>query len=227
MISIVLIRPEVAGNVGAVARAMSNFGFSKLVIINPVCDIKSKECLDRAKHAKNIILNAKIGNEKLLEEFDYVIATTSQLGTDYNIPRSPLTPNQFAKKINSSKTAIIFGPEGQGLTNKEILNCDFVVIIPTSPQKPVMNLSHSVAVILYEIFIASKEKKQGDHIAPVSKKEKEHLLKLINKVVEQTDFKTAQEKETQRRLWKRIVGKALLTKREAFALFGFFRKIEK
>ncbi|TAL57830.1 MAG: RNA methyltransferase, partial [Nanoarchaeota archaeon] len=82
MISIVLIRPEVAGNVGAVARAMSNFGFSKLVIINPVCDIKSKECLDRAKHAKNIILNAKIGNEKLLEEFDYVIATTSQLGTD-------------------------------------------------------------------------------------------------------------------------------------------------
>ncbi len=230
MIHIVLKRPEVAGNIGAVVRVMSNFGFSKLVIINPKCDILSKESLDRAKHAKNILKSAKIGGEELLASFDYIIGTTSQLGTDYNIPRSPLTPRQLAEKLSKIKgrnIALVFGPEGQGLSNKEILQFDFIVNIPAVPGKQVMNLSHAAAIILYEIFISSSERKHGEHILPASKKEKEHLLLLINRIIDNATFRTPQEKETQRRIWKRIVGKSLLTKREAFALFGFLRKFEK
>ncbi len=230
MITIVLFRPEVAGNVGAIARAMSNFGFESLAIVSPKCDVHSKEALDRAKHAKKILLNAKITDEKIISSFDYCIGTTGILGTDYNIPRSPIKPKDIAKKIAKLKKtniALVFGPEGQGLTNQEILDCDFIVTIPTNPKQPIMNLSHAVSVILYELYSASTSPKQGDAIAPVSKTEKEHLLKLINKIISKESFNTPTEKETQRRIWKRIIGKSFLTKREAFALFGFFRRFEK
>ena len=230
MIHIVLKRPEVAGNVGAIARVMSNFGFSKLIVINPKCVINSKEAQDRAKHAKNILKSAKIGGEELLDDFDYVIGTTAQIGRDYNIPRSPVLPKELANKLSEIKgrnVAIVFGPEGQGLSNTEILKCDFIVTIPSIPGKQVMNLSHAVAIILYEIFTASKEKKHSDHILPATKSEKDHLLALVNKLIGQVTFRTPKEKETQKKLWKKIVGKSLLTKREAYALFGFLRKFEK
>ena len=230
MIHVVLKRPEVAGNVGATARVMSNFGFSKLIVINPKCDLNSKEAQDRAKHAKAILKSAKIGGEELLDDFDYIIGTTAQLGTDYNIPRSPLAPKELATKLSKIKgrnVAVVFGPEGQGLSNKEILKCDFTVTIPAVPGKQVMNLSHAAAIILFEVFAVSKEIKHSDHILPATKKEKEYLLSLVDKLIGQVTFRTPREKETQKRLWKKIVGKSFLTKREAYALFGFLRKFEK
>ncbi len=230
MINIVLVRPEVAGNVGAIARVMANFGFSKLVIIDPKCDILGKEAQDRAKHAKSILKKAKIGGDELLESFDYKIGTTGRLGTDYNLLRSPLSPSEYAQKMSGIKrrnVAIIFGPEGQGLSNEFLRCCDFTVTIPTSPRQPIMNLSHAVSLVLYELFLVSSAKKQGSHIAPIGKKEKEHLLKLIYAAIERTPAKTAGEQETQRKLWARIVGKSMLTSREAAALFGFFRRFEK
>jgi len=229
MISIILLEPKKPGNVGAVARVMKNFNFSDLVLINPKCDIKSKEAVDRAVHAKNIIENAKIKNISYLKNFDYLVATTGKLGTDYNIPRSPITPAQLAdklSKIKKVKIGLLFGPESYGLSNKLILQCDFVVTIPSSLKYPTLNLSHSVGIILYELFQKSKERKQGEQIIPMAKKEKEHLLKIIYNKLDKMHFTTKEKKETQKLIWKRILGKAMLTKREAFALFGFFRKIK-
>ena len=225
MIEVVLSKPEHPGNVGAVARSMSNFGFSRLVILSPNCDINSDEAMNRAKHAKKILQNAKVSDKKILDKYDYVIATTGQLGTDYNIPRSPINPKQLAKMNLGKKIALLFGPEGQGLTNEEIQKCDFIVTIPSNPKYPILNLSHAVTILLYEIFSASKSKKQGDQIKPVSKKEKDHLLKLINSKLDKMEFQTPTDRQTQKIVWKKLVGKSMLTKREAYALFGFFRRV--
>lgn len=228
MISIILIQPENPGNVGAVARVMRNFDFSNLIIINPKCDIKSREALDRASHAKNILLKAKIKTLSYLKNFDYLIATTAILGTDYNIPRSPITPKQFAEKISkikNRKIGILFGPESSGLSNKLILQCDFIVTIPSSINYSTLNLSHSVGIILYELFQKSKARKQGEQIIPMTGKEKEHLLKIIYAKLDKMHFSTKEKRNTQKLIWKRILGKSMLTKREAFSLFGFFRKI--
>ena len=229
MISIILLEPKKPGNVGAVARVIKNFDFFDLIVINPQCDIKSKEAMDRSAHAKNILENAKIEHISYLKNFDYIIATTSKLGTDYNIPRSPITPAQLADKLSKTKNrkiGIIFGPEGTGLSNELINICDFIVTIPSSIKYPTLNVSHSVGIILYELFQKSREKKQGEQIIPVSKKEKEHLLKIIYNKLDKMHFATKEKKETQKLIWKRILGKSMLTKREAFALFGFFRKLK-
>jgi len=226
MIYVVLIEPKTSGNIGAVARAMMNFGLKNLVIVNPKCDHLSMEAIKRAKHAKPILKKSKIVEKSHLRKFDYIIGTTSKLGRDYNIPRSPLVPEELAEKLKSKKgkIAILFGREDSGLTDKEILGCDFVVNIPSSKYSA-LNISHAASIIFYELFKKQGEKQLAKNIPIATKKEKKIILRLLNKKLEQMPFETAQKRETQKRLWKRILGKSMLTKREAFALLGFLRKL--
>lgn len=230
MISVVLVEPENAGNVGAITRVMKNFGFSSLILINPKCDIKSSECIARAKWAQDILKKVKIA--KKIPRFDYRIATTSQLGTDYNIPRSPVYPEQLAEKISKinlkkARVGLLFGREGIGLTNKEIQESDFIVTIPSSKKYPTLNLSHSVAVVLYELHKKIGKQRIGEQIIAVGEQEKKQIMKMFNKIFNQLEFKTKENKETQRKVWRRIIGKSFMTKREAYAVMGFLRKLIK
>jgi len=217
-------------NCGAIARATANFDLENLIFLNPQCNHKGKDAIKYSKHAKELLKKAAILKKfKDLKKFDYVIGTTSMLGTDYNIPRSPLNPEQLRdliKKSKNKKIAIIIGREGEGLSNEEIKQCDFVVTIPTSKKYPTMNVSHATAIILYEISKITKENNIGNNIPLAGKNEKDALLKIIDKNLDKLNFKTEQNKETQRIIWKRLIGKSFLTKREAHALFGFFKKLK-
>tara|TARA_Y100000034_G_scaffold136940_1_gene217415 strand:+ start:7752 stop:8447 length:696 start_codon:yes stop_codon:yes gene_type:complete len=229
MISIVLVEPEIAGNIGAVCRTMKNFDFSNLVIVNTKCDCKSTEVKNRAKHAQDILRKAKL--VKRIPKFDYVIGTTAKLGSDYNVNRLPLLPEQLAKKLamlgNKIKIGILFGREGIGLTNKEIEKCDLIVTIPSSKTYPTLNLSHSVAVVLYELFKVSGKETKLDRINPAQDVDKKQILKMLNKILGGLKFSTKEKKSTQKLVWKRIINKAFLTKREAFVVMGLFRKLIK
>jgi len=227
MISIILVEPQTEGNIGAVARVMKNFDFKDLVLINPKADHLAREALDRATHAKTILKKAKVKDFSYLSRFDYLIGTTSMIGSDYNIPRSPLTSQQLAEKISKvkGKIGLLIGRESTGLNNEEIKKCDFVVAIPASKKYPTMNVSHAVSIILYELFKKLGKGKINEHINFATKKDKEIILKSINKVLDKIEFSTKEKKETQKIVWKRTIGKGLLTKREAFALIGFFKKL--
>lgn len=221
------MEPENEGNVGAIARVMKNFGFKNLVLINPKTEI-TEITKARAKHAQDILNNVKIKDSSFLKTMDTLIGTTAKVGTDYNIPRSPLTPKEMAKKITiKKKTGILIGREGIGLTNEEIRGCDFTVTIPTSKKYFTLNISHALGIILYEIFQQNETKTSISNIEPASKKEKNVLSGQIHKILDKLTFTTVDKVETQRRVWKRFIGKAMLTKREAFALIGFFKKIMK
>lgn len=225
MVSIALIEPKTPGNIGAVARCMKNFNFKDLILVNPKCDHNSKESLDRASHAKDILKKARtLSFKELLSEFDYVIGTSSIIGTDYNIPRSPVPLDKL--KIKNSKTVMVFGREESGLNNREIIECDFIVTIPSSKSYPALNLSHAVAITLYELSKSSRDNKNNSQINPASKNDKDVLLTIIYNSLNKLDFITSKKRETQRKLWKRVVGKAFMTRREIFALCGYFRKIK-
>ncbi len=229
MISVVLVEPEISGNVGAICRIMKNFDFDKLVIVNPKCDCKSTEVKNRAKHAQDILRKAKF--VKRIPKFDYVIGTTAKLGSDYNVNRLPLLPEQLAPKLikltNKVSVGLIFGREGIGLTNEEIEKCDMIVTIPSSKKYPTLNLSHSVAVILYEIFRLQKKETKLDRINPAQDVDKKQIMKMLNKILSGLEFSTKEKKQTQKLVWKRIFNKAFLTKREAFVVMGLLRKLMK
>ena len=226
MVIVILIEPLTEGNVGAIARVMKNFELKELVLINPKCNHLGLDAVSRAKHGKDILRKAKVKKFNYLKSFDYLIGTTAMLGSDYNIPRSPITPEQMAGKLSKGKVGIVFGRESSGLTNKEVQMCDFVVTIPCSKKYPTLNLSHAAAILFYELFRKVGSEGVGEHIAMASKKEKEVILSSVDDVLNKLEWQTKEKKDTQKIIWKRIVGKSFLTKREAFALIGFFKKLK-
>lgn len=228
MIDIILMEIEHPGNLGAVARVMANFGMQNLVLIDPKCSKDDEEAKNRAKHAQDILKNAKVVGKDALEKYDYVAATTSKLGKDYNIPRSPITPRQFAEKINGADTKIglLIGREGIGLTNEEIKKADIVVSIPAAANYPALNISQACAVLFYEIYQTIGENKNTDPFKPASKIEKDQLMKELDEIIDSVEFSTEDKKETQRKVWKRLISKSMMTKREAFALFGLLKKLK-
>lgn len=219
MISVILIEPSKSGNVGAVCRVMKNFGFSKLILVNPKCNHLSQTSKNRAKWAQEILNKAKV--VKKISKFDTLVATTAKIGTDYNIPRSPITPKQLSS-IAKGNIGLIFGRESSGLTNEEILQADFVVTIPASEKYPVMNLSHSVAILLYEL----SQEDHTAHIQLATKTEKQQIMKMLKSKLNKMDFSTKEKKQTQIKVFKRIINKSFLTKREAYALMGFLKKLK-
>ncbi|HII15761.1 MAG TPA: TrmJ/YjtD family RNA methyltransferase, partial [Nanoarchaeota archaeon] len=216
-------------NCGSLARAMANFGFGKLVFLNPKCDFKGKEAIMHAKHAKSILLKAEtIGSfREALSSFNTVIGTTAMVGNDYNIPRCPVSPEELASMLpggSAGKAAIIIGREGEGMSNDEIAKCDFVVTIPASKKYPTMNVSHAAAIIMYELSKHSAIQKAGKGINQATRKEKDVIMRLLDDAMGKMQFSTEEKKETQRQVWRRMVGKGMLTRREAFALCGFLKK---
>ena len=232
MIELILIEPESPENLGSIARVMKNFAFSKLTLINPKIKKDNEKALIVAKHAKDILRKAKIENFSYLKKFDYLIGTTAILGTDYNIPRNPISPEQLSEKLSEVNykrlnMGILIGREGTGLKNDEINLCDILVTIPASIKYPTLNISHAASIILYKIFKKFEENSSISHIKFATKKEKEIIMQYLDKILGKIEFATKERKITQRRVWKRVFGKAMLTKREAFTIMGLFRKLLK
>lgn len=231
MISIILLEPRKQENIGSVARVMKNFAFDNLILIKPKCKIGVK-AFKVAKHGKDVLKKTKIKDFSYLKKLDYIIGTTAILGTDYNIPRNTISAEQLASKIakidyKKTKIGILIGREGTGLNNNEINLCDILVTIPASKKYPTFNVSHALAIILYEIFKKLNVEKSNSHINFATKKEKEIILRYINDILSDMEFSTKEKKDTQKKVWKRVIGKAMLTKREAFAVMGFLRKFKK
>jgi len=213
MTDIALFEPECSGNIGAVARVMKNFGFRNLVLVNQKAQLDD-EAYARAKHASDVLKRAKA--VKRLGKYRMVVGTTAKIGTDYNVNRSPILPSDLPRKLPAN-SAILFGREGSGLTNEELQACDVIVSIPAASKYPTLNISHAVAIVLYELSKASHKR-----LEPASKKDIEVLFSMIDKAVELSG-----KAHIHKTIWKRVIGKSSLTKREAFYLIGFFRQLGK
>lgn len=228
MIYVVLIEPETAGNVGAVARVMSNFGFENLVLINPKCDYLSSEAIARSKHGSDILKKALIKDMQFLNELDVKIATSSKVGGPRNVFRTPVDVRNVGTLIPKDanlKIGLIFGRESIGLTNEELMLCDFLVSIPANKENKALNLSHAVAIVLYELFRSLNKESHIDHFELANKDEKRVLLELSSQILEHLEFNREQNKDTILLVLNRVITKSFLSKKEITTLLAFFRKI--
>ena len=155
-VSIVLVRPQFDGNIGAVARSMKNFGFTDLRVVGRDNEW-SDEVRNRAKHAQSVLDDAKFFDNIQSAVFDssIVIGTSGKREHGSKISfRHFLEPEDLPKQLSNTEgnISIVFGPEGKGLLNAELKICDLLVTIPTWPGYPIMNLSHAVSVICYSWY---------------------------------------------------------------------------
>jgi len=233
MISIILIEPRHPGNVGAIARAMQNFGFSDLVLVSPLCSPLDPEARRRAVHAQEILENARrVSFDQLRQEFHTLVATTAIVGTSYNLPRAPMRPDELVVALSgfdepNHPIGIVLGRENDGLHNDEIAQCDFSVSIPTPKENPTLNLSHAATILMYELSQLSREPKIDDHIDPVSEADLKQIHRMLNELLDTIEFSTPEKKETQRLVWKRLFAKAFMTKREAMTVMGLLSHLLK
>lgn len=155
-VSIILVRPQFDGNIGAVARSMMNFGFSDLRIVGRD-PIWSEEVRNRAKHAQSVLDNAKFFDdiESAVKDSSLVVGTSGKREKGSKISfRHFLEPEDLPDRLHDldGNISIIFGPEGKGLLNSELRICDLLMTIPTWPGYPILNLSHAVTIICYSWY---------------------------------------------------------------------------
>ena len=153
-IDIVLVRPRNPLNIGAVARAMANFGFSHFTVVAPYephwresqSAVGAEELLQTAKVAATLA--------EALASATLVFGTGS---LEHRKPQQPvvelpaLAPIVRDQLTRGARIALVFGPEKHGLTRDDLSFCHRLLTIPTDPRQPSMNLGQAVAVCLYEL----------------------------------------------------------------------------
>ncbi|MFZ2070139.1 MAG: RNA methyltransferase [Halobacteriota archaeon] len=226
IIRTILVEPKIEENIGAVARVVKNFGLTDLYLVNPTA-IGTK-AIAVASHADDVLARARIVNavEEAIKDSAIVVGTTSRHGVSLNKHlRMPyLTPYDLKAKLKGKTgvLALLFGREDTGLLNKELMRCEFVVFIPTSTTYPVMNLSHAVSILLYELNAVAATQ-TGLELASVETKER--LFTHVKTFLDEIGYKEQKKQKTMLML-RRILGRAELTAREVQTLRGILRKAE-
>lgn len=219
MVDVVLVNPKYDGNIGSVARVIKNFGFYTLKLVSPY-ELK-RDAYAMASHASDV-LDACITYESLEEairNYELIIGTTSK-PSRWHARMPSFSPKQIKDKIRSKKVSVLFGPEDKGLSNEELEMCDMIMHIPTSQEYPVMNLSHAVAVVLYELSDIG-----CDTIEQASREAKELFYKRCEDLLDLIPYPEHRKHKTLLIL-RRVIGRAGVTSEELRNLQGIISKIE-
>ena len=230
-ITFILNKPQLSENIGACARAMKNFNFQKLSIIDPKPIFPNDKIIATSVGAKDIINKSKVFNklEQALKNQDYVIATSARF-RNKNIKHIQL---KDLKKINyKKKVAFLFGSEASGLSNYEISYANYTLQIPTNPDFKSLNLSHSLIIIAQ--FVASminnkvSQFNKSNKVKPSSKKDIFATANLCIKNLEEIGFfKSKEKKPIMLENLRNIFFKMDLSSKETRILSGVFASLGK
>ena len=197
-ISFILHKPQLSENIGACARAMKNFNFQKMIVVDPKPIYPNDKILATSVGAKNIINKSKNYNnlETALKNVDLVIATSARF-RNKNIKHIQL---EDLKKIDyKKKVAFLFGSEASGLSNNEISYANYTLQIPTNPDFKSLNLSHSLIIIAQVVHSIINSKvsrfKKSKKVKSASKKDILSMFNLCIKNLEDIGFFKPKEKK--------------------------------
>jgi len=226
---IILVEPKTPGNIGAIARLMMNFDIEQLSIYKPP-EIND-EAMARAMHAKKLLYDLK-EIESLpdkLKTLDLVVGTTGITSEkEKEFLRKAETPKEFAENTSDypGDIGILFGREDKGLSNQELSYCDKLINIPTSEEYPIMNLSHAVAVILYEIYNERSDCEIELEHREADGSERERLVSLFSTILDQIEYPNHKKRKTEI-MFRKLLGRATTRRSEYHRLMGVFSWIKR
>lgn len=229
-VAVILCRPEISRNIGAVCRAMANTNCTDLRIVGNKKDYDEEEILRLAIHAGAVWHHARFfepsinGLKASIADCCIAAGTTRRVGEKRK--SWGMTPENFAAlSLNHAAglTGIVFGNERTGLTDAELAVCSAAVNIPSAEGFPSLNLSHAVQIVCYTLFRAYSPKKYGYERIPYTRVTAvaEHINSCLCKI---GLFKHA-GKEDNTRFFQEILARAGLSTREARYLEELFQKL--
>jgi len=209
-VRVVLVRPRNPVNIGACARAMANFGWSDLVVVDPYEPVWQET--RSAPEAEDVVKNARAVPtwEEAVQDCDIVLGTSSfhQRPFEQATVELPNLGPYLAPFPASKSLALVFGSERSGLSNEELARCQAIVHIPTEKKTPSMNLGQAVAVVLYELRRAGWEPTEKPGPAPAE--ELESLIDSLASLGEATDYPHGYEPAARLGRIRRVFQEAIL-----------------
>ena len=230
-ISFILHEPQLSENIGACARAIKNFNFKKLIIVNPRPLFPNDKILATSVGAKEIIKNSKVHEnlESVVKKFDYIVATTSRFR---NINLKHIRLNNLNEFDFKKKIGFLFGSEASGLSNNEISYANCTMQIPSNPKFKSLNLSHSVIIVAQVVasLINLKKSKysKSKKIKSANKRDIHTLASFCIKNLEKRNFfKPSEKKPIMLENLRSIFYKMELSEKETRILSSVFASLAK
>ncbi len=221
---VVLVATRNPLNIGAVARAMSNFGVSELRIVNPY-DVAFREARSAVGAAGLLKKAQKLSSvADAIADCALVVGTTAARDRKLDHPLRTLQQGAaiIRRKAGSGKVALLIGSEKRGLSNEDLSYCDWLMRIPTQPEQPSMNLGQAAAVCLYEISRQSKGVAVVEPSSPVVPGDLERITELLQEALTVSGY--TRDKQNTNEL-RRLVRRLKPSHADSTLLLGMLRQM--
>jgi tRNA/rRNA methyltransferase len=232
--AVILVRPQLAVNIGLCARAMANFGLDDLRLVNP------REGWPRSDDYREVAYSAAAGATGLLDsarvfpsvnaavaDLHHVYASTARERGQMKAVLTPSAAMSTTASADGERRGILFGPERTGLDNDEVAIADSIITFPSNPAYASLNLSQAVLICGYEWFKAARGDKPPPATIPrpnAPRAQREMLLAFFDyleaKLDENGFFRPVTKKPGMRRNLRNIFHRIELTQQDVRTLWG-------
>ena len=230
-IAFVLCRPMQSGNIGSVARALKNMGFTDLRLVAPAASAQNRAATSMAVHGGDVLTASTIHLDlaAALADRTLTVGTTCREGlyrSGVVSLRSAASELVSAAAVN--RVAIVFGPEDHGLSNDELKACQRLVTIPTADDYRSLNLAQAVMLVAYELRMAATAGLAKPPPAPqrAAARDVEAMLARMADALVEIGFLPADNPDHIMFALREIFGRSGLTPRELDILNGIARQIK-
>ena len=245
-ISFILHKPQLSENIGACARALKNFNFNKLILINPKPIFPNDKIIATSVGARDVIKKSKVYDdlEPAVKNIDYLITDPNLIKKEEhnlytekilympNIWNALSKPNNLPNIDFNKRVAFIFGSEASGLSNNEISYANYSLQIPTNSKFKSLNLSHSLIIVAQIIFnlinTSFKTYTKSKKIKSATKNQVQAMANLCIKNLEDKNFfKQSEKKPIMIENLRSIFYKMDLSEKETRILSSVFASLAK
>jgi tRNA/rRNA methyltransferase len=223
----VLVEPQGGGNVGSVARALKNLGFSRLELVRPACDAAGEEARRMAVSANDLLESVGIHDslDTALAGCSTVVGTSARSGKQRK-PHWRLDEwvTEVAATGETGETAVMFGREDHGLSDEDLDRCTHLVHLPADAAYTSFNLAQAVLLVAWELRRAGLPP-VAQAPPPATDGQREEFYRHFEQALLRIGFVSAQTAPSIMRRLRRIYGRAAMTEEELATLRGMARQI--
>ena len=224
---VVLVATRNPLNLGAAARAMSNFGFTRLRVVNPY-DVAFREARS-AVGASALLANTKEYKSiaEAVADCALVVGTTAVRHRELQHPLHRLEHGArlIRKRLASNRVALLFGSEKVGLANEDLSHCHWLMRIPTGEKHISMNLGQAVAVALYELVRDAKAARSSEKPQCATSGKTERITAVLLDALCASGYMQPRADAATEQKVRRVIRRLRLSAMDAEILLGMLRQI--
>jgi len=226
---VVLVRTRNPLNIGAAARAMTNFGFTDFRLVEAFAPSleEARSAVGAAELLKTVRTFTSIA--EAVADSNFVVGTTAGRNRELLQPLHdlPEAAPLIRQRLASGKVALLFGSEKTGLKNEELSFCHQLLRIPTAETNVSMNLGQAVAVCLYQLSIVDRLETvtaEGSNLP--STEQLERMSQVLLEVLAESEFTQSHTQAATEEKVRRLIRRMQLSSEDAELWLGILRKIQ-